>query len=230
MLKKNKKKLVVDPARREPRGSDCSRVRGIIGQAHALARENQADGRTDRCGGLSAVRADGRGDQDCERKCRLREYTDDQRRKDEMDLIYLDYNCFQRRFDDPSQIRIQLEALACEEIFLRAEIEEIQLDWSFMHEDETLLCPFPNRLNVSFILSTLCKIRIGPEEKIYEFALEFQRGSKMTSKDAIHLACAHSIKADYFLSCDNRLVSQAKRLGLKMAILNPVDYIRRENL
>jgi hypothetical protein len=22
-----------------------------------------------------------------------------------MDLIYLDYNCFQRRFDDPSQVR-----------------------------------------------------------------------------------------------------------------------------
>jgi hypothetical protein len=76
----------------------------------------------------------------------LREYADYQRREDAMDLIYLDYNCFQRRFDDPSQIRIQLEALACEEIFLRAEIEEIQLAWSFMHADETLLCPFPNRL------------------------------------------------------------------------------------
>lgn len=31
----------------------------------------------------------------------------------------------------------------------------------------------------------------------------FQRSSKMTSKDAIHLACAHFIKADYFLSCDD---------------------------
>jgi predicted nucleic acid-binding protein len=146
-----------------------------------------------------------------------------------MDLIYLDYNCFQRRFDDPSQIRIQLEALACEEIFLRAEIEEVQLAWSFMHEDETLLCPFPNRLNVAFILSTLCKTRIGPEEQIYESAQEFQRISKITSKDAIHLACANFIKSDYFLSCDSRLVSQAKKLGLKMTILNPVDYIRLED-
>jgi len=147
-----------------------------------------------------------------------------------MDLIYLDYNCFQRRFDDPSQIKIQLEALACEEIFLRAEIDEIQLAWSFMHEDETLLCPFPNRLNVAFILSNLGKMRSGPEEQIYESALEFQRRSKMTSKDAIHLACALFMKADYFLSCDNRLVSQAKKLGLKMKILNPVDYIRMEDL
>ena len=147
-----------------------------------------------------------------------------------MDLIYLDYNCFQRRFDDPSQIKIQLEALACEEIFLRAEIEEIQLAWSFMHEDETLLCPFPNRLNVAFILPALCRTRIGPEDQIYQSALEFQRRSKMTSKDAIHLACAHFIKADYFLSCDNRLVSQAKKLGLEMTILNPVEYIRMEDL
>jgi hypothetical protein len=101
---------------------------------------------------------------------------------------------FQRRFDDPNQIRIQLEALACEEIFLRAELEEIQLAWSFMHEDETLLCPFPNRLNVAFILSGLCRIRIGPERQIHESALEFQRRSKMASKDAIHLACAHLSK------------------------------------
>jgi predicted nucleic acid-binding protein len=54
------------------------------------------------------------------------------------------------------------------------------------------------------------------------------RESKMTSNDAIHLACAHFIRADYFLSCDNRLASQAKKLGLKMTILNPVDCIRME--
>lgn len=60
-----------------------------------------------------------------------------------MDLIYLDYNCFQRGFDDTTQIRIRMEALACQEIFYRAEKSEIQLIWSFMHEDETILCPFP---------------------------------------------------------------------------------------
>jgi len=59
-----------------------------------------------------------------------------------MDLIYLNYNCFQRGFDDPRQIRIRMEALACQEIFLRAERNEIQLVWSFMHEDENIFCPF----------------------------------------------------------------------------------------
>jgi hypothetical protein len=45
-----------------------------------------------------------------------------------MDLIYLDYNCFQRGFDDFRQIRIQMEALACQEIFVKAERDEVRDD------------------------------------------------------------------------------------------------------
>lgn len=89
---------------------------------------------------------------------------------------------------------------------------------------------FPNRKNIALILSTLCAVRVGPEDEIYESALEFQRKCALTSKDAIHLACAQFIKADYFISCDDKLVNQAKKIGLKMAILNPVDYIRMEDL
>jgi hypothetical protein len=41
-----------------------------------------------------------------------------------VDLFFLDYNDFQRGFDDSQQIKIQLEALACEEIFDKAEGKE----------------------------------------------------------------------------------------------------------
>lgn len=41
-----------------------------------------------------------------------------------MDLVYLDYNCFQRGFDDPRQARIRMEALACQEIFEQAEADK----------------------------------------------------------------------------------------------------------
>ncbi len=43
------------------------------------------------------------------------------------DLIYLDYNCFQRGFDDLRQTRIKIEALACQEIFTQAEANNIKL-------------------------------------------------------------------------------------------------------
>ncbi len=59
-----------------------------------------------------------------------------------MSLIYLDYNCFQRNFDDLSKVKIKMEAIACQWIFAQAEKENIRLVWSFMHEDENVLSPF----------------------------------------------------------------------------------------
>jgi len=145
-----------------------------------------------------------------------------------MDLIYLDYNCFQRGFDDPQQIRIRMEALACQEIFVRAEEGEVRLVWSFMHEDETLLCPFPERKYEIFRLATLCKVRVGPREEIYKLAKSFKKEEGLSAKDAVHLACASHAGANFFLTCDDILIRRAERLKLEMKILNPVDYIREE--
>lgn len=147
-----------------------------------------------------------------------------------MDLIYLDYNCFQRRFDDPNQIPIQIEALACQEIFNWAEAQTVQLIWSFMHEDETLLCPFPERQEFALELSTLCQIRIAPEDVIYSLAQELIQQGKFSAKDILHVACATYAQANFFLTCDDALMRQAKKLALAYEIMNPVDYIRRETL
>ncbi len=143
-----------------------------------------------------------------------------------MDLIYLDYNCFQRGFDDPHQIKIQLEALACEEIFAKAERKEVGLVWSFMHEDENALCPFMERKLVAYRLSVLCKTRVGPNMETYRIAKDFQQKAKLSSKDAIHLACAYHAKSRFFLTCDEELIKRVKRLNLKIRVMNPVEYIR----
>lgn len=145
-----------------------------------------------------------------------------------MDLIYLDYNCFQRGFDDFRQIRIQMEALACQEIFVIAERDEVRLVWSFMHEDETILCPFSERKYEVLRLASLCRTRIGPEEEIYKLAKSLQGKGRLSAKDAIHLACASYTNADFFLTCDDRLIKQLKRLKLEIVVMNPVDYIRQE--
>ncbi len=92
-----------------------------------------------------------------------------------MDTLYLDYNCFQRSFDNPEDPRIREEALACHEIFLRAQQNKIKLIWSFMHNDETSLCPFPGRKLEVLQLSSFCKTRTGPEEEIYHLALLYQK-------------------------------------------------------
>ena len=143
-----------------------------------------------------------------------------------MDLIYLDYNCFQRGFDDPYQIKIQLEALACEEIFARVERGKIKLVWSFMHEDENILCPFMERKLEVCCLSILCQVKVGPDEEICQLANDFQQKGNLSSKDALHLACAIYANSHFFITCDDELIKRAKRLNLELRIINPVDYIR----
>lgn len=121
-----------------------------------------------------------------------------------------------------------MEALACQEIFNLAEKDQIQLVWSFMHQDETLLCPFPARKEEALRLAVLCKLRLGPKPEIRRLAETFQSQDPVSAKDAIHLACAVEIKADYFLSCDDRLIKRANKLNLGLAVMNPVDYVRQE--
>ncbi len=143
-----------------------------------------------------------------------------------MDLIYLDYNSFQRGFDDPQQIKIQLEALSCEEIFKKAEVKAVKLIWSFMHEDENILCPFLERKLAVLQLASLCRVRVSPNKEIYDLSKDFQQKAKLSAKDAIHLACAYYAKCRFFLTCDDELINRAKRLNLEIKIMNPVDYIR----
>ena len=118
--------------------------------------------------------------------------------------------------------------MACEEIFARAEADTLKLVWSFMHEDETRLCPFPERKTAVLKLAALCKIRVGPRAEIRELAWSFQQACGLAAKDALHLACAHYIQAAVFLTCDDNLIKRAQRLHLRIQIVNPVDYVRRE--
>jgi len=95
-----------------------------------------------------------------------------------------------------------------------------------MHEDETILSPFPERKYEVLRLSALCKTRVGPSDEIHQLAKSFQKRGRLSAKDVIHLACGVYVKADFFLTCDDRLIKQAKRLQLEMEVLNPIDYIR----
>lgn len=122
-----------------------------------------------------------------------------------MALLYLDYNCFQRGFDDPQQVRIRLEALACQEIFRLAEVGTVNLVWSFMHLDETILCPFPERRQEALRLADLCRVRVGADEAIRARADRYCESTRVSPKDALHLACAAHADAGAFVTCDDRL-------------------------
>ncbi len=147
-----------------------------------------------------------------------------------MDLVYPVYPCFQRGFDDLRHVRLQMEALACEEIFRRAEKKQVRLTWSFMHDDESELCPFADRKYEALRLGALCDVEVSPTTAIQSAANSFVKQGHLSAKDAVHLACALSVRADCLVTCDGQFLRQAQRLKLRIAILNPVDYIQREGI
>ena len=143
------------------------------------------------------------------------------------ELVYLDYNCFQRGFDDPRQRRIRLEAEACETIFEDAEGGRIDLAWSFMHHDENRVCPFIDRAQEVGRLAAICRVRIGPEESIRTSAVRIQAVSGLSAKDALHVAAAEFAKAAWFVTCDDEIVSKGSRLPVAVVAINPVDYVSK---
>jgi hypothetical protein len=139
--------------------------------------------------------------------------------------VYLDYNCFQRGFDDLRQPRIRHEAETCQQLFALAESHKIELVWSFMHDDETALCPFRTRRHEALRLAKLCRIRVAPQGAIRLQALDFQLQAHLSAKDAVHLACAVFVQAEAFLTCDDSFRKRAARLKLALRLANPFDYL-----
>ena len=88
-----------------------------------------------------------------------------------------------------------------------------------MNVFKTVLCPFPERKYEVLRLSALCKVRIGPEDKINKIATAFQKRVGLSTKDA-----------NAFLTCDDRLIRRSERLELGIMVMNPVDYVRQEVL
>ncbi len=142
--------------------------------------------------------------------------------------LYLDYNCFQRSFDDQSQVRIRMETIACGEIFEKAEAGDVILAWSFMHEDENAMSPFLDRKAEVIKLSELCRIRIGPSERVKNTALALQGKCKLSAKDALHVACAALSSIKFFLTCDDRVVKRTGGQVENMVLMNPASYLVRE--
>ena len=146
-----------------------------------------------------------------------------------MQRLYLDYNCFQRRFDDQKQNRIRREPEACDKILEQVRGEGLELVWSFMHEDENEFCPFPARRVEIMGMERICASSVKPIESIRLRAHQLQHDGRLSAKDALHVACALHTKVNWFLTCDDQLIKRATRLNLSVHLANPVAYVATQS-
>jgi predicted nucleic acid-binding protein len=138
--------------------------------------------------------------------------------------IYLDMNVYNRPFDDQSQVRIRLETIAIFSILQKIKNKKLKLIWSFMIEYENSLNPYDDVRQEIEMAASLAFKNITPDETILSAAKELEsKGVK--PRDSIHLACALKGKAEYFLTCDDKLIKRASALNMNIKIINPLRFI-----
>ena len=139
--------------------------------------------------------------------------------------LYLDTRVYNRPFDGLSQARVWLEALAFATILQMIELGGVELVSSEVLEFENSRNPFSHRRAwVSFYLS-LAKDYQEFDESIRKRAQGLE-SKRLEPLDALHLACAEGAEAEYFITCDDRIIKRYQGEALK--VMNPVNFVISE--
>lgn len=137
--------------------------------------------------------------------------------------LYLDNCCFNRPFDDQSQLKIYLETqakLAIQEKILSG---EYSLVWSYILDYENVQNPHDTIKREINKWQTLSEWSIAESTVVLEKA-RLLRQSNIEVKDALHVACAISAGVDYFITTDRKLLNQL--LGhTEIRAVNPITFI-----
>lgn len=138
--------------------------------------------------------------------------------------VYLDNCCYNRPFDDQSQLLINIESMA--KLYIQSKIlaGEINLVWSDILEYENSKNPFEERRKRIVKWKLIATVIIQSTAEVIEKAKNLvQIGLK--PKDALHLSSAIIAKADYFITTDKGIMRKANEVnGIK--VINPIDFVK----
>jgi len=135
--------------------------------------------------------------------------------------IYLDNCCFNRPFDDQTQLRIRLETEA--KLFIQQEIinNKYELVWSYILEYENDINPFVTRKETIIEWKNVATVDVVESEDILLFS-ETLKIKGIKTKDALHIACAVNEKCKYFITTDKKLLNVELS---DIIIINPIQFI-----
>ena len=137
-------------------------------------------------------------------------------------MIYLDTNIYCRPLDDRSQPRINLEAEASVNILKAIETGKIKSATSDILKFEIYHADPIKKLHTIPFLSFSSK-HIEENEELKNSAQALQRKYRLKSRDALHLASALEIKAEFFITCDDEIIKKHHMIQ-EIKILNPIEY------
>ena len=139
--------------------------------------------------------------------------------------VYLDNCCYNRPYDDQTQLRISLESQAKLNIQTRIKNGEIELATSYMTSFENSENPYEMRRNIILDFqerNNTVHLSKDSDEAVNKKALE-REATGVKHKDACHIACAIYTESDYLITTDDRLL---KYKTDEIRIVNPIEFIQ----
>ncbi len=137
---------------------------------------------------------------------------------------YLDNCCFNRPFDDQSQIRIRLETEAKLKIQEEIRAGRFHLVWSYILDYENHKNPYQER---KFRISKWKEYSV---ENIEEESMVIQTAKELNKKgfhklDSLHIACAIVSNCEYFLTTDDHILKRSSLID-DIKINDPIGFIK----
>jgi predicted nucleic acid-binding protein len=142
-------------------------------------------------------------------------------------LLSLDLNCFNRPFDNQSQDRIAREAAAVFSVLHRIVDGIDHLAWSAVLEFENSQHPLIDRRTESARWAHRAVVNVAISDRVSARAQTLTEAG-FGALDAAHVACAEVAACDCLLTCDDRLMRQARRVQPAVHVQNPVEYLEEQ--
>lgn len=136
--------------------------------------------------------------------------------------IYLDNCCYNRPFDDQTQVKIHLETQA--KLYVQTKIKENKyfLVWSYILDYENGKNPYDEkRLAIAPWRNIASKFISKKSEEILTFAESLSQ-KRIKTFDALHIACAVSAGCDYYLTTDKKLLNTPIA---EIKIVSPITFV-----
>jgi predicted nucleic acid-binding protein len=142
--------------------------------------------------------------------------------------LYLDMCVYNRPFDEQSQPRIVIETQIFVVLLLMVSQGRLELINSFALAYENSRNPkVENGRKISDFLKYATEY-VPFDEEIVDRALGYEKMG-IDGMDALHVACAEKTKADFFVSCDDKLLKKLQRIrDLGVACASLIDFASQE--
>ena len=137
--------------------------------------------------------------------------------------VYLDNCCYNRPFDEQTQLKVRLETEAKLRVQAMMRDGEVEYVWSDILSQEVFDNPFPHRREkiLEWRHGAVCTVEMTTDVIADADGLA-EKGLK--AADALHVASAAAVDCDCFITTDIRLLRCIRQFKVTR-ILNPMEFL-----